>query len=81
VSIKNPSNLNLSLGDLSKLGFSIWKEWLLMACVTIALQLFRDESVLGTATMPNLTLLIGENNVTASSVFDVSWLCTIIPDQ
>jgi hypothetical protein len=52
-----------------------------MICITTALQLFRDESVLGTATMPNLTLLIGENNVTASSVFDVSWLCAIIPDR
>jgi len=35
------------------------------------LQLFRDGSLLGTALVPNLTLAIGSNNVTGTSVFRV----------
>lgn len=47
--IINPSNLNLSTGD-----------------VTFNLV---NEQVIGTVTMPNLNLQLGQNNVTASSVF------------
>ncbi|THV03542.1 hypothetical protein K435DRAFT_962414 [Dendrothele bispora CBS 962.96] len=50
VAIHNPSNLNLTVGDLR-------------------VQLFRSGEMIGTALMPNLTLLMGDNKVKASSVF------------
>ncbi|KAI8977823.1 hypothetical protein BD414DRAFT_466746 [Trametes punicea] len=50
VSIYNPSNLQLSTGDL-------------------ALQLFRDDAVLGTTLMPNLTLKMGNNTLNAQGSF------------
>jgi len=43
-------------------------------CLTLfsaGLQLKRDGTLLGTALMPNLTLKMGDNNVTASSNFEV----------
>ncbi|KAI0773181.1 hypothetical protein BD413DRAFT_603560 [Trametes elegans] len=50
VSIVNPSNLQLALGDLD-------------------LQLFRDGALMGTTLMPNLTLNMGNNSVTAQGRF------------
>ncbi|KAI0354382.1 hypothetical protein OH77DRAFT_1404952 [Trametes cingulata] len=50
VSIFNPSNLQLSTGDL-------------------VLQLFRDDALMGTTLMPNLTLNMGNNSVTAQGSF------------
>ncbi|KAI9066059.1 hypothetical protein FKP32DRAFT_1566723 [Trametes sanguinea] len=50
VSIFNPSNLQLSTGDLT-------------------LQLFRDDAVLGTTLMPNLTLNMGNNSLSAQGSF------------
>jgi hypothetical protein len=50
VAIHNPSNLNLTVGDLQ-------------------VQLFRSGEMIGTALMPNLTLLMGDNKVKATSVF------------
>lgn len=50
VTIDNPSNLNLGLGDL-------------------VFQLLKGNALLGTTTMPNLTLLIGSNPIAATSSF------------
>ncbi|KAI0268735.1 hypothetical protein BC834DRAFT_651204 [Gloeopeniophorella convolvens] len=50
VTIDNPSNLNLGLGDLT-------------------LQLFKTGSLIGTTTLPNLTLDIGQNSVAAQGTF------------
>ncbi|KAI9463679.1 hypothetical protein BJY52DRAFT_1404720 [Lactarius psammicola] len=50
VTIDNPSNLNLGLGDL-------------------VFQLLKGDALLGTTTMPNLTLLIGGNSIAATSSF------------
>ncbi|KAJ3724969.1 hypothetical protein DFJ43DRAFT_1197841 [Lentinula guzmanii] len=50
VSIVNPSNLNLSTGDLT-------------------MQLTRDGALLGTALLPNLDLIMGNNSITAQSTF------------
>ncbi|KAG5646292.1 hypothetical protein DXG03_003889 [Asterophora parasitica] len=53
VSIFNPSNLDLSTGDLN-------------------LQLFRDGVALGTALLPNLTLVRGNNSFRATSSFEAN---------
>ncbi|KIK68835.1 hypothetical protein GYMLUDRAFT_34828 [Collybiopsis luxurians FD-317 M1] len=50
VTIVNPSNLNLSTGDLT-------------------LELQRDNATLGTALLPNLTLMMGNNSIIAQSTF------------
>ncbi|KAI9442265.1 hypothetical protein H4582DRAFT_1809416 [Lactarius indigo] len=50
VTIDNPSNLNLGLGDL-------------------VFQLFKGNALLGTTIMPNLTLLVGNNSIAATSSF------------
>ncbi|KAI0370690.1 hypothetical protein BV20DRAFT_966193 [Pilatotrama ljubarskyi] len=50
VSIFNPSNLQLSTGDL-------------------VLQLFREDALMGTTLMPNLTLNMGNNSVSAQGSF------------
>ncbi|KAE9401586.1 hypothetical protein BT96DRAFT_918717 [Gymnopus androsaceus JB14] len=50
VSIVNPSNLNLSTGDLT-------------------MQLTRDGALLGTALLPNLDLIMGNNSIQAQSTF------------
>ncbi|KZV76329.1 hypothetical protein PENSPDRAFT_747787 [Peniophora sp. CONT] len=50
VTITNPSNLNLAVGDLQT-------------------QLQRGDGLLGTVTMPNLTLNVGNNSVAATSIF------------
>ncbi|KAF9071074.1 hypothetical protein BDP27DRAFT_1419362 [Rhodocollybia butyracea] len=50
VSIVNPSNLNLSTGDLT-------------------MQLIRDGATLGTALLPNLNLIMGNNSIMAQSTF------------
>ena len=46
-------------------------------CLThrVGLQLFRDGNLLGTALVPNLTLALGSNNVTGTSLFKV---CAIL---
>lgn len=56
VSIKNPSNLHLQTGNL-----------VLQLVLTGG-----SGSILGTALMPNLNLKMGDNNVTASSLFDAN---------
>ncbi|KAF5351977.1 hypothetical protein D9756_007389 [Leucocoprinus leucothites] len=53
VTIHNPSNLNLSTGDLT-------------------LQLSRDGTLLGTALLPSLDLRMGNNSITATSVFQAN---------
>ncbi|KAJ3838704.1 hypothetical protein F5878DRAFT_725102 [Lentinula raphanica] len=50
VFIVNPSNLNLSTGDLT-------------------MQLTRDSAVLGTALLPDLNLIMGNNSIVAQSTF------------
>ncbi|KAF5389363.1 hypothetical protein D9757_004389 [Collybiopsis confluens] len=50
VTINNPSNLNLSTGDLT-------------------MQLKRDGATVGTALLPNLTLIMGNNSIAAQSTF------------
>ncbi|KAI0035854.1 hypothetical protein K488DRAFT_76325 [Vararia minispora EC-137] len=60
--IQNPSNLNLNTGDLSIVG--------LMHRAVV--QLFRGSDLLGTVLMPNLTLLMGNNSVAATSSFAAS---------
>ncbi|KAJ4468227.1 hypothetical protein J3R30DRAFT_3715154 [Lentinula aciculospora] len=50
VSIINPSNLNLTIGNLT-------------------MQLTRDSAVLGTALLPDLDLIMGNNSITAQSTF------------
>lgn len=51
VVINNPSNLELTTGDLT-------------------LQLVRNSAVLGTSLLPNLTLVMGPNNLTSVTTFD-----------
>ncbi|EJD03283.1 uncharacterized protein FOMMEDRAFT_168292 [Fomitiporia mediterranea MF3/22] len=53
VSIFNPSNLNLSTGDLR-------------------LQLFRDGGLLGTTLLPNLTLVMGNNSLVSTGIFEAN---------
>ncbi|KAF9562767.1 hypothetical protein CPC08DRAFT_361960 [Agrocybe pediades] len=53
VTIFNPSNLKLAVGDLK-------------------LQLLRQDVVLGTTVLPNLTLIGGNNTINATSIFQAS---------
>ena len=76
VAIFNPSNLNLSTGDLSKSYLS--RRMLINLHSKKALQLFRDDAVLGTALLPNLTLNIGNNIVNSTSNFEVPYLASIV---
>ncbi|KAH8979124.1 hypothetical protein EDB92DRAFT_1821158 [Lactarius akahatsu] len=57
VTIDNPSNLNLGLGDL------------VSVITDVVFQLLKGNALLGTTIMPNLTLFIGNNSIPATSAF------------
>jgi len=72
VSIFNPSSLDLATGDLSKLHLELAHFTRRSHLFSLlALQLFREGVALGTALLPNLTLVRGNNTFRATSIFEV----------
>jgi hypothetical protein len=69
VAIFNPSNLKLALGDLSPFSLTAVRSH---TYTSTALQLVRDDAILGTAVMSNLVLNMGNNTVQTSSNFQVT---------
>ena len=73
--IVNPSNLQLETGDLSECTARcgmvfVWGEQKLI-WVHAVLELFREGALMGTTLLPNLTLQMGNNSLTAQGNFTV----------
>jgi hypothetical protein len=71
VTITNPSNLDLTMGDLGRLCLSSGSSAAETRLFDAVFQLFKGKSLLGTTLMPNLTLHIGNNSVAANTTFSV----------